>query len=454
MPTFKLTQDAIARLSMKFEEFRRERETVEGLLADYSRFEGPALARQEYLEEKYSHRAPALSHLVWNEDGEVCWNVPDIAIILGRQRPSITRAFERMEKEDGWNVRLLALRRDAKASNGLPVHVYHQDIFNLLIDRYEEEYLRRFAAPRRGDRENAPDIEEVRRFWSYLKDAERIRSAYAALEGEQEESSKDMSVLPDLPKLPPMRWRDVLSLIWRRIFTIQTGTLFSILFAVSFELVRRWPWLLPWTVGTSVTALAVCAGLLRLRRGTPGTIAGIGAGALLFTLLWSAGLLSPDGFIRSPGGAALALTARAQQAASAPANGPEDFLRQIKEPWVTTRSFVHVDKNGKHIPSSVDGVVYVELDHQLLLSPAGDAVKAVVYGVNTEQPDTVLSKENMNARKGRLETTLLIVQDGSVKYVTSRLILRDGTSSEIRRDDVKPKPVVVGVDYIPLESSQ
>ena len=56
MPVFNLTQDAISRLSAKFEEFQREREMVEDLLADYvadySRFEGTTLARQEYLEEK------------------------------------------------------------------------------------------------------------------------------------------------------------------------------------------------------------------------------------------------------------------------------------------------------------------------------------------------------------------------------------------------------------------
>ena len=86
--------------------------------------------------------------------------------------------------------------------------------------------------------------------------------------------------------------------------------------------------------------------------------------------------------------------------------------------------------------------------------PAGDAINAVVYGVNTEQPDTVLSKEDMNARKAKIDTTLLIVRDGSIKYVTSYLILKDGTSSEIRRDDLKPKPVLVGLDYIPLESSE
>ena len=35
MPVFNLTQDALSRLSAKFEEFQQEREMMEALLADY-----------------------------------------------------------------------------------------------------------------------------------------------------------------------------------------------------------------------------------------------------------------------------------------------------------------------------------------------------------------------------------------------------------------------------------
>jgi len=213
MPAFKLTQDAVSRLSAKFEEFRRERETVQNLLedyiADYGRFEGTALARQEYLEEKYSSRVPSLSHLTWSEDGEIYWNVPDIAIVLGRQRPSITRAFARMEQEDGWCARLLALRREAKAENGLPVYVYRRDIFNLLIDRYEDrstcalEMLKLvsdslpdddgmtfdFFRFRRGEGVFVRGKASQRESWRQLEQA--LRAAQAPRPGQEDETDDD-----------------------------------------------------------------------------------------------------------------------------------------------------------------------------------------------------------------------------------------------------------------------
>ncbi|MBQ7545210.1 MAG: hypothetical protein IJT02_09750 [Synergistaceae bacterium] len=38
---------------------------------------------------------------------------------------------------------------------------------DLILDKYEDEYLSRFIRPRRGI--NPPDAEEVMRFWEYLK---------------------------------------------------------------------------------------------------------------------------------------------------------------------------------------------------------------------------------------------------------------------------------------------
>ena len=74
LPKFNLTDDMMARLSAKFLEFQAERKTIRALLgdyaADYRRFKGSELARQEYLRERYASRMPRLSHLVWDdEDG-------------------------------------------------------------------------------------------------------------------------------------------------------------------------------------------------------------------------------------------------------------------------------------------------------------------------------------------------------------------------------------------------
>ncbi|MBQ9565751.1 MAG: hypothetical protein IJU98_09210, partial [Synergistaceae bacterium] len=309
------------------------------------------------------------------------------------------------------------------------------------------------------------------------------------------------------------------SLIWRRIFTIQTGTLFSILFAVSFELVRRWPWLLPWTVGTSVTALAVCAGLLRLRRGTPGMIAGVGAGALLFTLLWSAGLLSRDGLIQTPGGIAIPLkesekrlilnpelwdndrfvdnrlvlavksnisdlkeilyrirpddayrstgfTSQINSAINLPypqtriaapqtdeiieidvkcvdaggrEYGPWSFsfdpgdelfklwklailTMNMRRPWVILRGPFYVDGNRSFVLAT---------NFMLLYTYLREAVRSIVYGLDTEQPDTVIDIDSIR------DTEIAHIRDEEVHYVTSYLIFKDGTSSDIRRANIE-----------------
>ena len=46
-----------------------------------------------------------------------------------------------MEREEGWCSKLLALRRTDKAANGLTIYSYSREIFDLIVDRYEEEYL-------------------------------------------------------------------------------------------------------------------------------------------------------------------------------------------------------------------------------------------------------------------------------------------------------------------------
>lgn len=110
-----------------------------------------------------------------------------------------------MECSEGWCSRLLALRHTDKASNGLTIHSYSREIFDLIVDRYEEEYLQRFASPRHGE---PKDIDEIRRFWHYLKQsAEAGRMNIASLEEHE------------LPDIPAMGWKDILSLIWCKIFT-------------------------------------------------------------------------------------------------------------------------------------------------------------------------------------------------------------------------------------------
>ena len=85
MPVFNLSEDTIARLRAKFEEFQRERGRLHELLADYvaeyRQFQGMPQERREYMEEQFSGRALTMSHLLLDGDGAVYWHVKDMAIL-------------------------------------------------------------------------------------------------------------------------------------------------------------------------------------------------------------------------------------------------------------------------------------------------------------------------------------------------------------------------------------
>ena len=228
MPEFYLSQDNISRLQHKFNLFNKERRIIHELLinyeADYRQFKGNAKARREFLREKYLAKAPNMSHLILNNN-EVLWSMDDISILLGRNLSTIMRTFNKLESSSDYYSRLLALRECVKAKNGHDIFVYHKEIFDLIIDLYEDEYLLRFAKPRRGDINNAPDFKEVKKFWQYLK--------------EQNNFNKNNLISVTMPDISAMNLKDILALIWHKVFNIKTGTVCSVIFAVCFELTRR-----------------------------------------------------------------------------------------------------------------------------------------------------------------------------------------------------------------------
>ena len=68
MPTFKLTDDEIQKLRVKFQQFKLERESVHRLLsdyiADYRQFNGTSEQRYEHLRRKFIDKVPdLLSHI-------------------------------------------------------------------------------------------------------------------------------------------------------------------------------------------------------------------------------------------------------------------------------------------------------------------------------------------------------------------------------------------------------
>ncbi len=96
------------------------------------------------------------------------------------------------------------------------------------------------------------------------------------------------SVLPDIP---PMSWRDILSLIWSKVFDVRIGTVSSLIFAVSFEIARRYFSVSLWVSLVPAVVVVVCVVLIH-RRKAPDTLSDVGAGALLFLMLWISGALS------------------------------------------------------------------------------------------------------------------------------------------------------------------
>lgn len=297
MATFRLSNDTIERLTAKFKAFQEDREIVRSLLddyvADYRRFTGTELARQEYLREKYARRAPRLSHLVWDDDdGSPLWGVADIAIVLGRDRSSLSRTLVKMQETDGWSARLVALRKLVGKSEVAPVYAYRKGIFDLVIDYYEEDYLLRFTKPRRGAPRAAEDEEEIRRFWNYLKMAERSHQEQCVRESEPVE----------LPDIPPMSLREALRLIFNKMFTIRAGALFTALFALFYELSGHWPGVYLGLPVVGVITFFLCILLLRRGKYDHSFIATLGAGTLIFSMLWLAGFLSREGLVHIPGG--------------------------------------------------------------------------------------------------------------------------------------------------------
>lgn len=212
MERFDLAKGDIERLRTKFKEFQEKRNELLMLLiryiADYCQFQGTPSSRQRFLRKKYADQTPRPNYPICGEDG-FYWSVNNISIVLGRDRSSITRTLARMRRSEVWGSRVTELCRTIRSNSGLMIHVYHQDIFDLLLDNYEEEYLLRFANPRHGERSTAPDIQELRRFWEYLKSRESIQ--------------KMTFTTQDLSDIPYKGWRYTLRQIRQRASAFLAG---------------------------------------------------------------------------------------------------------------------------------------------------------------------------------------------------------------------------------------
>lgn len=91
-----------------------------------------------------------------------------------------------------------------------------------------------------------------------------------------------------------MNWKDILSLIWNKVFNLRISTVASVIFAVCFEIARRFFGFHLWLAAIPAIISVICIILIHKRKFTPDTLSNIGAGALLITLLWFSATLSVD----------------------------------------------------------------------------------------------------------------------------------------------------------------
>lgn len=481
MPDFKLSDDEIYKLQRQFCRFQAERKSVHELLdnymADYRQFSGKSSERYEYLRKKYISKSPNLSHLIF-KDQKILWSMDDIAIILGRHLSSIIRTFNKLEKNSNYYSRLIALREPEKADNGHDFFVYDKEIFDVIIDFYETEYLLRFSKPRRGNADNAPDINEINRFWSYLKERENFNN---------------YNIQPvKLPDIPPMKFQDIAALIWKKVFSVKIGTLCSLIFAVCFEIIRRFSRYNGVSIWFAVIPAAIyimCIFLIHTKKFQPDIFSDIGAGALLFTLLWISGSLSLSDRQQPEIKQELKLLTQLthedkniQFVISAKdfknikeflyrispdvefhstgqnvyTQYPEHRINYDKNSAIADIDIKYIDQNGEesnvlHFSFDVKQEIFnlkkqqtltfnepwIEarrvlktdflMAHIFVQSYAKGILAAIVYGINTLSPDITADPASLE-----YNYEILNCPAGQIDFVSSYLLFTDGTSSDIR----------------------
>ncbi|MBR1603319.1 MAG: hypothetical protein IJ667_07760 [Synergistaceae bacterium] len=493
MAAFKLSEDNINRLRAKFDEFQREREKMHRLiidyLADYRQFQGSVTERRDFMSEKYSGRAVSMSHLVYNDNlNEFYWQTFEIQLLLGRDQSTISRTILNMEKSELWRTQLLALRKQSKSPNGNKIYVYKQGIFDLILDHYEEEYLLRFAEPRRGDKDKAPDINELRRFWNYLKETVRP-------EADLKIKSQDSDII-ELADIPPLSLKEIIALIWRKAFSAQTMTLTSVFIALGFFITHYFSSAALILFITACLTFAACIVLIRMRVMRVEFLFDAGAAAMLFMMSWGAYMLSqnyyykPDNFLYNNLSLQPELSIDRNLIFRINANSynniKEIFYKISPDKNFTSTGFndlnypyliIEPEKNKNYDDFIEIALKYIDVDgkeygtwnfvfdvkserlklsknffinyfgewlhkfyspdkiivaaHDFNSEYADNIVKAVAYGINTDTPDKILILNNDNTHRNKniiLNTNKNKSHD--YKYISSYLIFSDGTSSD------------------------
>ena len=92
------------------------------------------------------------------------WGQRDIAIIMGKDQSNISRILRRMKRDARWRAALQSLRIAVGCKER-----YSDDIFSLVLDFCEAEYLERLTHPRRGGILSMARAQELLEAWRRMR---------------------------------------------------------------------------------------------------------------------------------------------------------------------------------------------------------------------------------------------------------------------------------------------
>ena len=286
----RLTRETRLRLVNKFLLFQEDREKIrrrmESYVLDFQLHDTGATHKYETLEEQYSVDVPNLNHLVFCEDGTTLWSMRDIAIVLGRNVSNVARTFQRMRAHPDFARRFASLSVKPENPGRDAATLYAPEIFDAVVDYFEHAYLERVTHPRHGTPLPEEERNEVLSFWRALKENQGdldIRE-YGASLAIQPGKTASLSTL-----------YQCLRMIVKRAFSVRMGTFFLLLFAVVYELSRRYPLFNILVPVLSVAVLFAVLFMMPRRKWYTPWLVDAGACSVMFCLLWTlAVIVTPD----------------------------------------------------------------------------------------------------------------------------------------------------------------
>lgn len=106
------------------------------------------------------------------------WGQRDIAIVMGKDQSNVSRILRRMKRDARWRAALQSFRIAVGCKER-----YSDDIFPLILDFCEAEYLERLTHPRRGGILSMPRAQELLEAWRRMRrEMERESAGHPPLE--------------------------------------------------------------------------------------------------------------------------------------------------------------------------------------------------------------------------------------------------------------------------------